>query len=252
MRSLVGLWLLASCVAHAPIAAADDVLVAVAASFIPAMTSLAQDFEHATGHHVAIASGSTGALYAQASQGAPFDVFVAADAERPRLLADAGVGIEATRATVAFGRLVLFSSNATLIDAHGLDALRDATVNRIAIANPRVAPYGLAAQQTLAALGIWDASSPRIVRGESVAQTFAMIATGNAELGFVALAQVVGLTRERGAYAVVPQQYYAPIQQDAIVLARASDHAAAFALHAYLFSAPARATLESFGYRAPQ
>jgi len=252
MRSLVRLWLLASCVAHAPIAAADDVLVAVAASFMPAMASLAEAFEHATEHRVEIASGSTGALYAQASQGAPFDVFVAADAERPRRLADAGIGIDATRATIAFGQLVLFSSNATLIDARGLDALRDPNVRRIAIANPRVAPYGLAAQQALEALGLWDSSSPRIVRGESVAQTFAMIATGNAELGFVALAQVIGLTRERGAYTVIPQQYYAPIQQDAIVLTRARDHAAAFAFQAFLLSEPARATLESFGYRAPQ
>jgi len=252
MRSAVRLWLLATCVAHPPIAAADDVLVAVAASFMPAMTSLAEDFGRATGHRVDLASGSTGALYAQARQGAPFDVFVAADAERPKLLADAGVGISTTRATVAFGQLVLFASNATIIETHGLDALRDMTVNRIAIANPRVAPYGLAAQQTLDALGIWDPSTPRIVRGESVAQTFAMIATGNAELGFVALAQVISLAHERGAYLVVPQQHYAPIQHDGIVLSRARDHAAAFEFHAYLFSAPARATLESFGYRAPQ
>ena len=251
MRSAVRLCLLAICVARAPTAAADDVLVAVAASFMPAMTSLADDFERATEHRITLASGSTGALYAQARQGAPFDVFVAADAERPRRLAEAGVGIDATRATVAFGQLVLFSRDATLIDARGLDALRDTSVQRVAIANPRVAPYGLAAQQSLERLGLWDPSSPRIVRGESVAQAFAMVATGNAELGFVALAQVIGLGRERGAYTVVPQQYYAPLQQDAIVLARARDHAAAFAFHAFLFSDPARATLESFGYRAP-
>jgi molybdate transport system substrate-binding protein len=248
MHTPIRLCLLALGLAQASLAAADDVLVAVAASLMPPMIPIAADFERTTGHTVELATGSTGALYAQAANGAPFDIFVAADSERPRRLAESGLGIPATRATVAIGRLVLFSRDTARIEDGGLDALRDETIRHVAIANPRVAPYGLAAQQTLEALDLWAPLSARVVRGESVAQTFAMIATGNAELGLVALAQVIGLEPDEGAWVIVPERLHAPIEQDAIVLSRARDHTAAQAFHAWLFSAGARTTLESFGY----
>jgi molybdate transport system substrate-binding protein len=248
MRTVIRTWLLALGLAHGSPAFADDVLVAVAASLVPPMTVLADEFERASSHRVRLASGSTGALYAQAINGAPFDVFVAADAERPQRLVDAGIGIATTRATIAFGRLALFSNEADIIAVGGLDALRDRTIQHIAIANPSVAPYGTAAQQTLEALGLWAADDTRIVRGESVAQTFAMIATGNAEIGFVALAQVVDAGRDPGDYFIVPAQYYTPIRHDAVVLSRARDYSAAKAFHGFLLSATAQKTFESFGY----
>lgn len=248
MRTAVRTCLLALGLTHGSLVFADDVLVAVAASLVPPMTMLADDFERASGHRVQLASGSTGALYAQAINGAPFDVFVAADAERPQRLVDAGIGIATTRATVAFGQLALFSRDAEIVAASGLDALRDRAIRHVAIANPSVAPYGSAAQQTLEALGLWTPNDTRIVRGESVAQTFAMIATGNAEIGFVALAQVVDAGRDPDDYVIVPAQYYTPIRHDAVVLSRARDHSAAHAFHAYLLSAAAQSTLDSFGY----
>ena len=248
MRTVIRTWLLTLGLAHGLPVFADDVLVAVAASLVPPMTVLADEFERASGHRVQLASGSTGALYAQAINGAPFDVFVAADAQRPQQLVAAGIGIATTRATIAFGRLALFSNDAEIIAANGLDALRDSAIRHIAIANPSVAPYGAAAQQTLEALGLWAPDDTRIVRGESVAQTFAMIATGNAEIGFVALAQVVDAGRDPGDYIIVPARYYTPIRHDAVVLTRARDHLAAQAFHEFLLSAVAKTALESFGY----
>ncbi len=248
MRTVIRTWLLALGLAHGSPAFADDVIVAVAASLVPPTTVLAGEFERASGDRIQIASGSTGALYAQAINGAPFDIFIAADAERPQRLVDAGIGIAATRATIALGRLALFSNDTETVAVDGLDALLEPTIRHIAIANPSVAPYGTAAQQTLEALGLWAANDTRIVRGESVAQTYAMIATGNAEIGFVALAQVVDAGHDPGNYFIVPVQYYAPIRHDAVVLSRARDHSAANAFHEFLLSATAQTTFESFGY----
>ena len=225
----------------------DEALVAVAASFVPPMEAVAAAIEAQTNHTVTLVSGSTGGLYAQIVNGAPFDVFVAADAERPRLLEENGHGVAGTRATVALGRLVLLSSNAALINTRGLDALHDDSIRRIAIANPSLAPYGVAARQALEALGLWQALQPRLVRGESVAQTYAMTATANAELGFVALAQVLAHSADV-AYEQIPDKLYSPIRQDVIVLARARDNAAALTARDYLRSARGRAIIEHFGY----
>jgi molybdate transport system substrate-binding protein len=221
-------------------ATSDEALFAVAASFVPPLRAVADRFAEETPHTIRIASGSTGALYAQIVNGAPFDVFVSADAERPALLEAAGRGVAGTRSTVARGRLVL-------LGAHELEALTDPTVRRIAIANPAVAPYGLAARQTLEALGLWEPLATRIVRGESVAQTYAMIATGNAELGFVALAQVLAADSP-GDYIIVPEQYYAPIHQDVIVLDRARDNPAARAAAEFLRSDAAKTIIRRYGY----
>ena len=231
-------------------ALSDEALVAVAASFVPPMEVVAAAIEAETTHSITLVSGSTGGLYAQILNGAPFDVFVAADAERPRLLAQSGHGIAATRTTVALGRLVLLSRDTALIDARGLDALRGGTLRRVAIANPNLAPYGLASQQVLEALDLWQVLQPRLVRGESVAQTYAMTATGNAELGFVALAQA--LARDGNvAYEHVPEELHAPIRQDVIVLERARDNTAARAVHEFLQSTRGRETGERSGYASP-
>ncbi|NIW23536.1 MAG: molybdate ABC transporter substrate-binding protein [Gammaproteobacteria bacterium] len=231
-------------------ALSDEALVAVAASFVPPMEAVAAAIEAETTHTVTLVSGSTGGLYAQIVNGAPFDVFVAADAERPRLLDDGGQGLADTRTTVALGRLVVLSSDAALINAHGLDALRDDSIRRIAIANPSIAPYGVAAQEVLEALGLWQAVQPRLIRGESVAQTYAMTATANAELGFVALAQALAHDGNM-AYAHVPDNLHTPIRQDMIVLERARENAAARIVHDFLRGARGREIVERFGYGAP-
>jgi molybdate transport system substrate-binding protein len=237
---------LLSCVAARPLAA-SEALLAVAASFVPPMEAVAAAFERDTQHSLKLVSGSTGGLYAQIVNGAPFDVFVAADAQRPQLLETSGHGLAGTRATVAFGRLVLLSYDPTLVGSLGLDALQSSTVRHIAIANPRVAPYGSAAQETLEAMGLWDALALRIVRGESVAQTYAMVATGNADLGFVALAQV-SASDQRGSFVIIPETYYAPIRQEVVVLTRARNNPAALAIRNYLLGPAAQAIIRGYGY----
>jgi len=241
------LLLCAASAVSARAALGDEALVAVAASFIPPMQAVADAIEAESGHTIELVSGSTGGLYAQIVNGAPFDVFVAADAQRPRLLEENGHGISGTRATVALGRLVLVSSDTALIDARGLDALRDESIRRIAIANPSLAPYGVAAQQALEALNLWQSLQPRLVRGESVAQTFAMTATANAELGLVALAQALAHTGDV-AYTPFPDELYSPIRHDMIVLEHGDDNAAALAVHDFLRSDRGRAIVEHFGY----
>lgn len=247
MRTRIGLLLAVLCCAPARAVVADEALVAVAASFVPPMQAIATAFEQTRDHSVTIVSGSTGGLYAQIVNGAPFDLFLAADAERPRLLETSGHGVAGTRATVAFGRLVLFSRDAALLSPAGLDALRNPALRHIAIANPTVAPYGIAARETLEALGLWETLMTRLVRGESVAQTYAMVATGNAELGFVAMAQVLA-DAESGAYLPVPDQYYSPIRHDVIVLARANGNPAALELRGFLLGAPAKDIIRAHGY----
>jgi molybdate transport system substrate-binding protein len=226
---------------------ADEALVAVAASFLPPMQAVGAAFSAATGHSVRLVTGSTGGLYAQIVNGAPYDVFVAADAQRPRLLEESGHGLAGTRATVALGKLVLLARDPGLVGTLGLEALQSPAVRHIAIANPRLAPYGVAARETLEALGLWQRVLPRLVRGESVAQTFAMIATGNAQLGFVALGQVLGTDRP-GAYVLVPDAYYTAIHQDMIVLAHARDNPAARAVREFLLSAAGTDIIRAHGY----
>lgn len=228
----------------------DEALVAVAASFVPPMEAIAAAIEDETTHVITLVSGSTGGLFAQIVNGAPFDVFVAADTERPRLLEQNGLGITGTRATVALGQLVLLSSDPARIDARGLDALNEPSVRRIAIANPNLAPYGVAAREALEALGLWHSLQQRLVRGESVAQAFAMTATANAELGFAALAQALAHDGNV-AYERVPDELYTPIHQEMILLERARNNAAARAVHDFLRSDRGGAIVERFGYDRP-
>jgi molybdate transport system substrate-binding protein len=234
-----------------PTADASEVQVAVAANFARPMERLAADFEHDTGHHAVVSTGATGALFAQIEKGAPFEVFLSADRATPEKLERDGFAVAGTRRTYAVGTLVLWSAKAGYVDAAGA-VLKGGSFQHLAIANPKLAPYGTAAMETLAALGLTDALRSKIVQGESIAQTFQFVASGSAEVGFVSLSQVVSPggapAPAQGSYWVVPATLHAPIQQDAVVLRKGEDSAAAKALLAYLASPKAREVIRSFGY----
>jgi len=226
------------------LASAGEVRVAVAANVIEPARAIASAFTAETGHRVLFSAASTGQLFAQITRGAPFDVFLAADQERPaRAVAD-GLAVAGSRFTYARGRLVLLSRDPALIS--GPQALTAAGVTRVAIANPETAPYGLAAVQTLTALGVLDALRDRLVHGASVIQAFQFVATGNAELGFVAAAQAASMAG--GSRWLVPEHLHAPIAQDAVLLADAADRDAAEAFLRHLAGPDSRSILESYGY----
>lgn len=230
----------------------DRIRVAVAANFLPALREIAAEFEARTGHQVVTSSGSTGRLYAQIRNGAPFDVFLSADAERPRLLEEGGLGVPGSRFPYALGRLVLWSPRTELLAAGGPEALEAGAFRRLALANPALAPYGAAARETLQALGLWTRLEGRLVRGENIAQAYALVATGNAPLGFVARSQILQATDPiPGATWLVPNTLHAPIRQDAILLARARDSLPAQAFLAALKRPETRDLLVRLGYDVP-
>jgi molybdate transport system substrate-binding protein len=246
MRSLCTL----ICLLAASGAAAETVSVAVAANFAPALKALQPAFERQSGHALRISSASTGILYAQIRHGAPFDVFLAADRERPERLIEGGLADAASAFIYARGRLVLWSPRPGLVDDGG-EVLRTGDFEHLAIANPRTAPYGAAALQVLERLGLAKALSGRLVMGESVAQAWHFVVSENAELGFVALSQPVAAGRlDGGSYWLVPQELYAPVEQMAVLLGSGREKPAARALLQFLQSAPAIAQLEELGYAA--
>ena len=228
----------------------EELRIAVAANFLSTMQQLEHEFEAATNHDIAIIAGSTGLLYAQIRNGAPFDILLAADQQRPDLLAEDGYGDPAGVFTYAIGRLALWSADAERVSEQGLEQLETEPFRWLAIAEPKIAPYGIAAQQTQQHLGVWDALQSRIVKGQNVAQAFAMADTGNAELGFVALAQVLARGGE-SSFVIVPEDAHEPIRQDAIVLSRAVGKPVASAFVEYLKSQEAAAIIERSGYRFP-
>ena len=226
---------------------ADQVLVAVAANFIPPFREIATEFEKATGHAVRVAAGSSGNFYSQIKNGAPFDVFLSADTERPKLLEDEGLGVKDSRFTYAIGRLVLWSPNPDLIK--GEETLRSRNYKRLAIANPKTAPYGVAAMQAIQKLELWNSLQPHIVMGESLGQTMGFIESGNAQLGFVALSQVLDpKIKGQGSRWDVPKHLHEPIKQDAILLTKGNDNAAAKALMEFLGSPKSKTIIERYGY----
>lgn len=231
----------------APVHAAE-VSVAVAANFTAPMQKIAQAFEQDTGHKAVLSFGSTGAFYSQIRNGAPFQVFLSADDTTPQRLETEGLGVAGSRFTYATGKLVLWSKQPGLVDDKG-EVLRTGKFQRIAVANPKLAPYGAAAVETLTAMGVLQSVQPKIVQGENIAQTYQFVATENAELGFVALSQVMtdGKIAQRSAW-IVPAGLHAPIKQDAVLLTSAKDNAAASALLAYLKGEKARALIRSYGY----
>jgi len=227
---------------------AGEVRVAVAANFASPMKAIAAAFARTTGHTVALVPGATGKLYAQIKNGAPFDVLLAADAETPARLEREGRAPAGGRFTYAVGRLVLWSAKEGYVDPHGA-ILRTGTFARLAIAAPKLAPYGAAAIEVLAKLGLESDLRPKFVQGENVAQTHQFVATGNAELGFFALSQVMRDGKiVSGSAWIVPGEMHAPIRQDAIILARAKDDPAARAFADFLKGETARAIVRAHGY----
>jgi molybdate transport system substrate-binding protein len=230
-------------------AAAGEVLVAVAANFAGPFERIAQQFSAATGHTVKTSTGSTGKFYTQiAAGGAPFELLVAADDETPKRLAAEGHAVPGTAFTYAVGQLVLWSAKPGFVDAQGA-VLKSPAVRRVAIANPKVAPYGAAAMEVIRALGLADTLAPKLVTGESISQAYQFAATGNAELGFVALSQVtVPGKAPEGSFWKAPNTLYGEIRQDAVLLKAGAANPAAKALLDFLKSAPAKAVIASYGY----
>lgn len=229
-------------------ALAGEVQVAVAANFAAPVKAIAADFEKETGHKAILSFGATGKFYAQITSGAPFEVFLSADDETPARLEKEGQAVGGTRFTYATGRLVLWSAKPGIVDDKG-EVLRRNGLRNIAIAAPKLAPYGAAALETLGRLGLRAAVEPRLVQGESIGQAFSFVATGNAEAGFVALSQVYeGGKIKSGSAWIVPAHLHSPIRQDAVLLARGKDNPAAAALLAWLKGDKAKAVIRSFGY----
>ena len=230
------------------LARAAEVSVAVAANFTAPMQKIAQAFEQDTGHKAALAFGSTGKFYAQIRNGAPFDLLLAADDETPARLDKEGLAVPGARFTYAVGRLTLWSKRPGFVDDKG-EVLRTGNFDKLAIADPKLAPYGAAAAETLTKLGLYQTLSAKLVQGESISQAYQFVATENAALGFVALSQVFADGRlTQGSAWVVPQELHAPLQQDAVLLLRGKDNAAAQALFNYLKGERAKTIIRSFGY----
>jgi molybdate transport system substrate-binding protein len=226
---------------------AEQVLVAVAANFVPPFREVAIEFETATGHNVRVAAGSSGNFYSQIKNGAPFDVFFSADAERPKLLEEEGLAVKGSRFTYAIGRLVLWSPNPDLVK--GEQTLTAAGFKHLAIANPKTAPYGVAAMQTMQKLSVWEKLQPRIVMGENLGQTMGFIESGNAELGFVALSQTLDpKLKVKGARWEVPTDLHDSIMQDVILLEKGKDNPAAKSLMEFVRGPRAKAIIERYGY----
>jgi molybdate transport system substrate-binding protein len=239
----------AAALALAGLAQAAEVNVAVAANFTAPMQKIAAAFAQDSGHTAVLSFGSTGKFYAQIKNGAPFQMLLAADDETPAKLEKEGLAAAGTRFTYAIGRLVLWSKQPALVDAKGEVLRKAAASERLAVADPKLAPYGAAAMETLQKMGLMANWQPRIVQGESIAQAYQFAASGNAALGFVALSQVMvdGKLSEGSAW-VVPADLHAPLRQDVVVLASAKDNAVASALLAYLKSDKARAIIRTYGY----
>jgi len=229
-------------------ASAEEVQVAVAANFTAPMQAIAAAFEKDTGHKAQLAFGSSGKFYAQIKNGAPFQVLLSADDETPARLEQEGMTVSGKRFTYAIGRLALWSAKEGVVDGKG-EILKRGGYAHLAIANPKLAPYGLAAIEVLKKLGLLEAAQPKFVQGENIAQTYQFVASGNAELGFVALSQVTrGGKLVSGSAWMVPGNLHAPIRQDAVLLANGKGNAAAGALMAYLRNDKAKAVIRAYGY----
>ena len=237
------------CAAFAHSAAhAAEAQVAVAANFAEPIKAIAAVLEKTTGHKLKISTGASGAFYTQIRNGAPFDAFLSADNERPELLEKDGLAQPGTRFTYATGKLVLWSVKPGRVDGQGA-VLKAADLGKLAFANPKTAPYGAAAVQVLDKLGLKEAIRPKLVQGESIGQTFNFVKTGNADVGFVAMSQVLeGGRLKEGSIWVIPQTLHDPIRQDAVLLKRGADNEAAKALFQLLQSPNIKDLIRSYGY----
>jgi molybdate transport system substrate-binding protein len=225
-------------------ARAGQATIAVAANFTAAAKEIGALFEKANGHRAVFSFGATGQLYTQIAQGAPFDAYLAADRARPEKAISEGYAVPGSGFTYAIGRLVLYSRDP--LSVRGAPTLRKAAFDRIAIANPVTAPYGASAVEVMKTLGVHETLAAKIVQGNNIAQTYQFVETGNAEVGFVSLSQVVG--HRLGSRWIVPERLYSPIAQDAVLLRRGADNPAARAFLAFLRSPQAAAVKQRFGY----
>jgi molybdate transport system substrate-binding protein len=231
-----------------PTASAAQVSVALASNFSAPMQKIAAAFEHDTGHKAVLSSGGTGKFYAQIRHGAPFELLLAADQATPELLEQQGLTVTGTRFTYAIGQLVLWSRQPELVDADGA-VLRSDQFARLAVADPKLAPYGAAAIETLKNLGLLTQLQSRFVQGENIAQTYQFVASENAPLGFVALSQVFADGQiSQGSAWIVPAELHGPLRQDAVILKAGADNPAAIALADYLRGEKARSIMQSYGY----
>ena len=249
MKQRVFIWCLFLIVITAVTPAfAESVLVAVAANFVPPFREIAMEFERVSGHSVRVVPGASGTFYAQIKNGAPFDLFFSADVERPKVLEEDGLGVQGSRVTYAIGHLVLWSPNPDLLK--GAETLTGERFKHLAIANPKTAPYGAAAMQTMQKLGVWEKLQPRIVMGENLGQTMGFIESGNAELGFVSLSQALDpKLKIKGAHWEVPTDLHDPIRQDVLLLVKGKNNPAATALLEFVKHPKAKEIIERYGYR---
>lgn len=238
-RSLFALALL-----WAGVAQAGETSVAVAANFTEPATEIAALFAERTGHSAVLTFGASGQFFTQISQGAPFQAFLSADEARPKKAVEEGFAVEGTVFTYALGTLALWSADPDLVT--GEETLKAGGFEKVAIASPEAAPYGLAAVQTMEKLGVYEALQPKIVQGSNISQALQFVDTGNAELGFVALSQIV--LHEKGSRWIVPGALHAPIRQDAVLLEPGRDSEAARAFLDFLRTPEAQAVIERFGY----
>ena len=235
-------------VAYAKSLRAEQALVAVAANFSAPMQQIALAFQKDTGHQLKLSFGATGGIYAQIKNGGPFDVFLSADQLTPQKIEAEGLGVPQTRFTYATGQLVLWSKQDGLVDDKG-QVLRSKNIQRIALANPKLAPYGAAALEAMTQLGLLDELKPKLVQGDNIAQTYQFVSTQNAQLGFVALSQVFADGKiTSGSGWVLPSSLYKPILQDAILLKNGKDNSAAKALMLYIKGDKAKEMIKRFGY----
>ena len=248
LRSSCAVMILAMGAAAAP-TRASEVRLAVATNVAEVIEKFRPSFEAKTGHRLAVITGSTGKLYAQIRSGAPFDVLLAADAQTPQRLVTEGEGVAESRFTYALGRLALWSATPGLVGPDGVVTLRASKFRHLVIANPELAPYGAAARETLRAIGVWEEVQPRIAYAQNIGHAFSMVASGNAELGLIALSALKGSAGAIGGSSwLVPATLHAPIRQDAVLLVRGqANHGAREFLEA-LKAPEARKMIESFGY----
>jgi molybdate transport system substrate-binding protein len=235
-----------------PIAWADEIQAAVATNFYNPFKTVVKQFENKTGHKVIIITGSTGKLYAQIVNGAPFDVFLSADSLRPKLLMQNGRAVSGTQYSYAFGKITLWSPNPNVILESVKSTLLKSKFSHIAIANPTTAPYGKATLQALERIGQWDRLKPLLVQGENIGQTFQFVFSENAELGFVALSQVLDpKNNQKGKRVEIPSDYYNPIKQDIVILTRGKHNTGAMALWQFLRGDQAKRVIKKYGYELP-
>ncbi len=232
--------------------AAEEVRVAVAANFLATLNEIITNFQTDTGHTILVSSGSSGKLYAQIKNGAPFDVLLSADAERPQLLEEEGLAVKGSRFVYAVGRLTLWSPDSNLVNGDGLAVLSKGSFEYLAIANPKTAPYGRAAEQTLKKMGLWESLRDRIVQGENIGQAFQFVYSKNAQLGFVALSQVLDpKINGSGSRWDVPTSFHDSLEQEAVLLVTGQNHAGARAFLDFVKGDKSLAIIERFGYGLP-